>query len=48
MIVRFFEIKVEVFAADIQRLYDKLQTLSNHFFVTPTLFAGYSRQEVNI
>ena len=31
-----------------QRLYDKLQTFSDHFFVRPTFFAGYSRQEVNI
>ena len=31
-----------------QRLYDKLQTFSDHFFARQTLFAGYSRQEVNI
>ena len=33
---------------DVFTLYDKLQTFSDHFFVRPTLFAGYSRQEVNI
>ena len=32
-----------------QRLYDKLQTFSDHFFfVKSTLYAGYSRQKVNI
>ena len=31
-----------------QRLYDKLQTFSDHFFVRPTLFSGYLRQEVNM
>ena len=31
-----------------QGLYDKLQTFSDHIFVRPTLYAGYSGQEVNI
>ena len=38
----------KVFAVNMQRLYDKLQTFSDHFFFRPTLFAGYSLQEVNI
>ena len=40
--------KVKVFAASMQQLYDKLQTFSDHFFVRPHLYAGYSLQEVNI